>query len=206
MLTTRVYVGADHITNHQWNAFSDEWGQHELSKISNLETLTHKDVKNRNWGQQEIFQWLIEADIHFIICHMHQGMKQGGEWNCSEYIQNLNTLDFHLGFPMAEQLRCSIFSQNKIIYIFSLPDRTNDSLAIAMKNIESYDKNSFSIFYGNQDKIFRWKNSQDVVEELSRKGYRKEQQWILKFPFRTNSHDQKFCANFSELTNAIDSN
>ena len=140
-MITRVYAGANHITNNQWTAFSHEWRRLKLDKITKLEVLTHQRVKELGFKQNDIFTWLLDSNVHFILCHMHQGQKLEGPWNCSQYIQNLRKFDYHLGYPMIENLGCPIFTQNKIIYIFALADRTNYTLAISMKNIESLNVN-----------------------------------------------------------------
>ena len=87
-LLTRVYIGADHPTNHQNVAFTAAWSNSPLFSISYVEKLSHKQVKDLKWSQKYIFKWLMACDIHIILCHMHQGMKKGGVWDCSEYLYN----------------------------------------------------------------------------------------------------------------------
>lgn len=205
-LLTRVYEGGDHNSNHQRVAFTAAWANHELSNISDIQFLSHKQVKENNWRQDEIFKWLLVSDIHIILCHIHQGEKFGGAWDCSEYILNLLSLEFHLGIPMGEYLRCPIFTQNRISYIYSLPERINYTLAIAMNNFFTHFNKSHIIYNGHEKKIFRWQKSDDVIEELKRRGFGQDHKWVLKFPFRTHSFDQKYCNNFEDLRNQIEVN
>ena len=133
------------------------WRDHELSSISKVTYLYHNEVKEKCWGQTEIFEWLLECDVHIILCHMHQGVKNV-PWDCSEYMLNLLKLDFHIGIPMAENVRCSMLNQNKIVYLFSLPERTNNTVAIALKNFrthEAFDSHMNNLIYnGYKDQIF----------------------------------------------------
>ena len=93
------------------------------------------------------------CDIHIILCHMHQGMKKGGVWDCSEYLYNLLNLEFHLGVPMGFCMRCPIYLA---MYIFAMQDRMVHMLVV----------------HGStESKILKWRDSQEVVESLKLTGF-----------------------------------
>ena len=202
----RVYIGADPHINFQYHAFSCEFELHEISRLCRIEYMSHNDAKLINFQHDEIMIWLFEADFHFILCHMHQGQKTNGPWDCSKYLLSLQKLKTHCGYPMAEHLQCPIFTQNKLLYISALSDNTIDTLAIAMPNFykNNSKKSNCIIYSGVENNIFKWNKVKDTIDRLKHKGYGEEQEWVLKFPFRSNSYDRFFCKDFDSLENKIE--
>ena len=93
-VVVRVFVGSR--SNHQEFYFNLAWSGCELKKEGAIkEVLYHDDVRNARWGFERIIVWLKESDIHFILCHMHQGRKFPYQWDCTKFLLNLRDLDYH---------------------------------------------------------------------------------------------------------------
>ena len=56
------------------------------------------DVKEKKWQPKQLVDWLMDADIHIILSHIHQGFKN---WNCSEILNELRNLaHYHMMWTM----------------------------------------------------------------------------------------------------------
>ena len=66
------------------------------------------------WTPKDLIDWLLDCDFHFILTHTHQSIE---EFNCSEVVKELQRLRGHKGFPQDDELSCSIFLQDKRVYI-----------------------------------------------------------------------------------------
>lgn len=77
-LLIRVFSGTKDVHNHQLVAFQSVWESLYQPLLNvKIEYLYHDTVRNNCWGFQEIIEWLKASSIHFILCHMHQGIKFG---------------------------------------------------------------------------------------------------------------------------------
>lgn len=86
--------------------------------------LTLNVLRTRQWALGELIDWLLGGHIHFIICHMHQGLENS-DWCVVELYTELNTrLRTHEGFPKGVQLSCPIFTQDKQKYLELFADVT----------------------------------------------------------------------------------
>ena len=124
------------------------------------------------------------------------GMKDGnnGVWDATEYLQNLSLLDNHIGIPMAEQLHCPMFTQNKIeyiqalgdviiiiaitiiitivtsimLYIHTLGEDAIPTLFVALSNFHHHERGYLStdLLYSNKSGIFCWKKSSRAARFL----------------------------------------
>jgi hypothetical protein len=95
------------------------------------EYLDTDGAKQLGWGIKEIIDWLLESDIHFILNHMHQGMKGT---DCRIVDPNIQRLYHHPGFPTGEELSCSIFQQDKFKYIRAIPMETIPTLQLQFES------------------------------------------------------------------------
>ena len=68
----------------------------------------------KDWTPVELIDWLLDSDFHFILTHTHQSIE---EFNCNEVVYELQRLRGHSGFPQNDELGCSIFLQDKRVYI-----------------------------------------------------------------------------------------
>ena len=94
------------------------------------EYLDTDGVKDLGWGLTQLIDWLLEADIHFILNHIHQGMT---DVDCRGVNGNLHRLYHHPGFPNGENLACPIFQQDKFNYIRSIPLESIPTLRIEIQ-------------------------------------------------------------------------
>lgn len=86
--------------------------------------LTLNILRTRQWAIEELMDWLLGGHIHFIICHMHQGVENS-DWCVVDLYTELNQrLQTHEGFPKGVQLSCPIFTQDKQKYLELFPDVT----------------------------------------------------------------------------------
>jgi hypothetical protein len=82
----------------------------------------------KSWTEDELVSWLLDCDMHLILCHPHQGMRPSRS-TILLYSQ-MQRLRYHIGFPNGDSLRCPIWSQNKIEYLHAIPHITNPTLRI----------------------------------------------------------------------------
>lgn len=204
-LIVRVFVGPK--DNPQEVCFMSAWKESRLCKEGAIKEchLYHDDVKAKKWGQAEIIEWLKGSDIHFILCHMHQGIKHT-RWDCFKLCIDLMELDFHLGFPMAEHLCCPIFTQNKLNYLSALrdADRISYTMAIELSSFRTYSRHQQMLVFPFDSIVFQWNNCEEIIYDLQQNcqeaGLCK---WVLKFPFMTNGNNIKYCKDFESLTDRI---
>jgi hypothetical protein len=88
-----------------------------------------KKVKELQMTLVQFIDWLLSADCHLILSHVHQGLSQLN-WSLTEVVLELQRLKHHRGFPNGDQLLCPVFLQDKYSYIKSLPCMTNPTLKI----------------------------------------------------------------------------
>lgn len=196
----RVFVGP--LVNAQETCFNSAWVNCKLCKEgAKKETMYHDDVKRLKWGFTEIVEWLKTSDVHFILCHMHQGKKHE-TWDCIELYIKLLELDYHLGYPMAEVLSCPIFTQNKINYLSALreSDRINFTLPVALRSFYDYSSDERHLVLNAGCKILTWRNCDQIIDELQRVCNEAGKcTWVLKFPFMTNGDNIKYCKDYETL-------
>ncbi len=146
----RVYCGLP--TNPQGTAFKLAWtnleghlksyvfpnvlGEPEFKNVENL--------KNDCWKISDLVDWLLGGDIHFILGHVHQGFGHlSYNINIPEVLYQLKRLYYHVGFPCGEQLKCPVFTQNKIEYLKHLgyDDMANPTLVVDIPHNCTFSSN-----------------------------------------------------------------
>jgi hypothetical protein len=116
-----VYHGP--LNNKQYAAFMTAVSNVGLNlglaaiEVETLSLLTLREDKN--WSLERFVTWLMRSDVHFIICHAHQGTR-GLDWSIEPLRAELQRLKNHPGFPSGKQLDCPIFTQDKWEYIEAL--------------------------------------------------------------------------------------
>ena len=212
-IVVRVYAGAKDMGNFQYNGFFSAWKRcNLLTKLqAKVETMYHKEVKEKEWGYRDVINWLLDSSFHVILCHMHQGRKLFDiPWDITGYLLELRRLGYHPGFPQVEHLQCSIFTQNKLMYLSALKehDRINHTLIIALKNYNMYLKKDNKLIYGKYSEvIFEWHDPQEVIEKL--KDCCPEYldcTWVVKYPCKTNHDQLRYVNNFKDLKEVITQN
>ena len=94
-----------------------------------VDRLTVSLVKSYLWTPEDLVNWLLDCDVHFITAHVHQGksLNNCGQlgWNMVELETQLQRLYYHPGFPNGIQLSCPVFLQNKGDYLLNVSQCCN---------------------------------------------------------------------------------
>jgi hypothetical protein len=133
-IQVRIFAGGKNGAQlNQFNAFRGELGlfinhQKQLTGIDldiSFEILKNKNVIEYDYGTNieepdDLVNWLIDSDIHFILCHVHQGSMGNLQWNMVDLENSLYRLENHVGFPSGIHLKDAMFLQHKYKYIASV--------------------------------------------------------------------------------------
>lgn len=107
----------------------------EIYVLLKFESMNNNDIKENNWSPEQLIDWLLEADIHIILTHVHQGMTclpGRDDWEINAIQTNLWRLKCHRGFPNALNLKCRIFTQDKWEYLLAVKERTLPTLKVPL--------------------------------------------------------------------------
>jgi hypothetical protein len=154
--------------------------------LSNIEIHYLSTSVSRTWSQEAVVDWLMDSDIHIILAHIHQGLK----WNIPVWLNLLDRLSYHYGWPAHENLYCPIFLQDKYIYLSALPDLTNDTFAYRLNSISKYKY--FKIIKSGETNLFDWMRKYDFGNGF-----------VVKLPFTTNCQSIRFCTTYEKVFDAI---
>ena len=126
-ITLNVWSGAEFESSP--TAGQRLWFDEALSKVLrefsntikvNVEYRSNKGIRENNWSVREMFDWLMDSDIHYILTHVHQGINLDRNypiWNIPDILWNFNLLEFHVGFPAGVLIKCPVFQQDKFKYV-----------------------------------------------------------------------------------------
>ena len=101
LLFIRCYSGGE--TNPHWRAFLKAMGNAVASLgegVFNVEMRSLKDLRESDMTLEQFMTWLLEGDIHFILCYPHEGLEHFG-WSICNMLDPLRN---HQGFPMKDQV------------------------------------------------------------------------------------------------------
>ena len=105
-----------------------------------LETLTTSELCKNKWQPDQFVEWLLNSHVHFILAHIHQSLLLHNlVWDMEIACQQYYRLKYHLGFPSGDQLRCPVFTQDKIKYIECLQQLTIKTMTIPLTIDGIYD-------------------------------------------------------------------
>lgn len=81
-----------------------------------VEIYSNDRIKNvLRWSPGELVDRLLEADMHLLATHLHEGnIGRTIEWNIPNILANISRLEFHLGNIMADNVHCPVNEQGKI--------------------------------------------------------------------------------------------
>ena len=83
-----------------------------------VEFLRVDNIRENHYSVQDFTEWLSAGHIYFLISHPAQAIAAVCGWHYEEVGEELyRALKDRIGFPPAEQLRCSIFLQDKFQYL-----------------------------------------------------------------------------------------
>ena len=145
------------------------------------------EMRSLRWSPNDLVDWLLNCDIHFIVTHPHQGNPR---WDVSELNKALDRLRIHPGFPNGDQLNCPVFLQHKFAYLTGLRSIVNPTIAIQFPPIET-DESAGSITY--------WSNAESSAFDTPQLRQFLESNdegkgWVIKHPFVTMREGLKWCA------------
>ena len=115
-----------------------------------------------------MIDWLCDSDVHFFLTHPIQAMQF---WHCCDVFKELERLRDHPGCPSSHELKCPVFTQDKYLYLESLPQITNPTLRIPLP-FSSQDGQCMEI--------------KQRIREFIEAGYDEGEGFVLKPPFETN--------------------
>ncbi len=125
MIFCRVFVSGT-LSNQEAafkTAFATVLSESKLmqeSDVVKVEYLTLSDLREMDWTDNDLFNWLLGSHIHWIPCHPHQG-TESFRWKTDIFYARAKILKYHLGFPTGVQVQCPIWTQNKFAYLKVLP-------------------------------------------------------------------------------------
>jgi hypothetical protein len=191
-----------------------------------LEYLSLPEIRQEHpeWEAIDVVKWLKCSDIHFLICHLHQGNQQS--WDPIDVCSAISELSDHLGFPSGQYTACPILCQDKNIYLKAVPEITNPTLRIPLNSFcpaednkckqrptqEQETKSLPKILCKKKRRRIDSKakppevNIQDaydiVIQVFTHVVETEENGWVLKLPFQTNQI-VKFPKNNREIFHAM---
>jgi hypothetical protein len=185
--------------------------QHTMSAVGKkynvstwLEYMDTKSVSKKRWGPEQLIDWLLQSNMHFITAHVHQGLRSHGlSWNLSEFLPQLQRLKYHVGFPSGDQLRCPVFTQDKFEYLRHLGDMANNTFVVYLTSDGVYEATTLAeierflkivkIFL--QGIVFTFMMLTIRFINVNNEGCG----WVIKAPFTTNGECVKFAKSMERI-------
>lgn len=115
-----------------------------------VESMDTDTLKKLGFSPSDLVDWLLEADAHLVLSHLHQGIisphvgmtRCTVKWTAAILHQELTRLKDHPGFPTGDQLSCPIFLQDKLAYMRLMPDYMIPTLEVCF--MEEYAEQDVS--------------------------------------------------------------
>ena len=134
----RVFSGA--IDSTQAGPFKSAMQAYNrsMSKSSDRKTIIVEEIDTKQlcglkWQPHQFCNYLLHSHCYFILAHPHQSLLLHRLlWYMPEALAEYNRLKYHNGFPSGEQLRCPVFTQDKIEYIKRLGDLALPTLTVPL--------------------------------------------------------------------------
>lgn len=122
MLKIRIFIGGREAPSR--SSFSTAVGQilalyGDKITIETLDTDKMKTDPDYSFSEKEFIDWLIEADIHVLVGHMHQGLDKLC-WDMEVLLQEYTRLRDHIGYTGGAL--DPVFLQDKIKYLLALDE------------------------------------------------------------------------------------
>lgn len=111
------------------------------SKVPYVEYMDTQMLAESKWQPHQFVEWFLHSHVHVIIAHSHQSLfNHNLMWNMSEALAQFQRLRYHAGFPTGNQLRCPVFTQDKIDYIRCLGELAVTTITIPVTECGNYPK------------------------------------------------------------------
>ena len=105
-----------------------------------VETLTTSELCKLKWQPDELMKWAMRSHCHIFIAHIHQSLLlHKVVWDMDFACQEYRRLKYHNGFPTGDQLRCPVFTQDKIKYIEDLGTLAVKTMTVPLTKDGNYD-------------------------------------------------------------------
>jgi len=133
----RVYQGSKEFGN-QLIPFHQACDIIQTTSTIRICTLDCSEVNDFKLTEDDIINWLLEGDIHFIISHIHQGIVNV---NMNKLYKSIMKLHDHPGFPVGDSLQCPVFTQDKFMYLQALMPKgmCNPTLKVDFLPVMDYE-------------------------------------------------------------------
>jgi len=144
------------------------------------------EMRTLRWEPDDLIDWLLDSDIHFVVTHPHQGNPR---WDVSQLYLALDRLRLHPGFPNNDQLNCPVFLQHKFAYLTGVRQIANPTIAIPFPSPEKSESEEGVTFISSADE------SAFDVPQLHRflESNNEGRGWVIKHPFVTMREGIKWC-------------
>ena len=107
-----------------------------------VETLSTQELCRRKWQPDQMMNWFLPSHVHFFLAHIHQSLLLHNlVWEMEYACQQYNRLKYHLGFPSGDQLRCPVFTQDKIKYVECLQTLAVKTMTVPLTADGIFDHN-----------------------------------------------------------------
>ena len=143
MLEIRIFIGGKSGKDSFCNALGII--QSMYGRLINVQMINTDMMKRDHFrfSPKELIDWFLEADIHIIVRHLHQGLDHLF-WDMKDLLDEHNRLRSHIGYPGGAL--DPIFLQDKIKYLQALNEEDClPTLQIHMPLISEDDKVLISI-------------------------------------------------------------
>jgi hypothetical protein len=103
------------------------------SRILIVEEIDTKTLCGLKWQPKQFCDWSLHSHAHMWLAHVHQSLRLHNlVWDMKVAVAQFQRLRYHTGFPSGDQLRCPIFTQDKIKYIRYLGDLAISTMTIPL--------------------------------------------------------------------------
>ena len=145
----------------------------------------------------DLFDWLLDSDIHVILTHPHQGVPR---WNVVDVYRGLQTLKSHCGYPTGIQIECPVFLQHNDSYLVAIRHIANPTIAVQLPEAEMCKDIRGNTIYSTSTspESFNVPLINDFLDK-NNPGLG----WVVKLPFTTVREGLKFCGTKAYVFHAL---
>ena len=109
------------------------------SRILIVEEIDTKTLCGLKWQPKQFCDWSLHSHAHMWLAHVHQSLRLHNlVWDMRDALTEFKRLKYHTGFPTGDQLRCPVFTQDKIEYIKCLGDLAVNTLTVPLTKDGTY--------------------------------------------------------------------
>jgi hypothetical protein len=162
----------------------------------NFTYLQTSDIRSNNWTERQFVQIMSDSDAHIFLSHPLQGQVNRPHtqepwrqfpWDAEVFLEELQHLKMHAGFPFSDYLFDPAFTQDKYKYLFNLSEYTIPTIRVSLRLGKDGQL--------PQSEILRIKDWMPEVDEGA--GF------VLKLPFTTNSQAIKYPKTLDSICEGI---